>query len=26
MAQRPDMVRTWAPRLAYEALTGSHAR
>jgi dihydropteroate synthase len=26
MAQRPDLVRTWAPRLAYEALTGSRAR
>jgi dihydropteroate synthase len=26
MAQQPDLVRTWAPRLAYEAITGSHAR
>ena len=25
MAQQPDLVRTWAPRLAYEAITGSHA-
>ena len=26
MAQQPDLVRTWAPRLAYEALSGSRAR
>ena len=26
MAQRPDLVRTWAPRLAYAALSDSPAR
>ena len=26
MAQQPDLVRTWAPKRAYQALTGSRAR
>ena len=26
MGQRPDLVRTWAPRLAFEALSSSRAR